>query len=65
MVGNSASSDVLPALAAGVLAVHVPAADTWEYDHGDVDHRHPLYVRVEQIGAVPGVLAPRFAAGDQ
>ncbi len=59
VIGNSAASDVLPALAVGVLAVHVPT-DTWEYDHGEVDPDHPLYVQVDQIESVPGVLAPRF-----
>jgi putative hydrolase of the HAD superfamily len=39
MIGNSPSSDVLPALEAGLSAVHVPHAAPWHRDAGHVDPR--------------------------
>jgi putative hydrolase of the HAD superfamily len=36
MVGNSVRSDVLPVLAVGAHAVHIPYAITWAHEH--VDH---------------------------
>lgn len=59
VVGNSAASDVAPALACGLLAVHVPA-ETWGYDVVPLDEGHPRYVRVPALEAVPGVLAAWF-----
>lgn len=35
MVGNSLRSDVLPALEAGALAVHIPYETTWAHEHLD------------------------------
>ncbi len=35
MVGNSLRSDVLPALDAGALAVHIPYETTWAHEHLD------------------------------
>ncbi len=35
MVGNSMKSDVLPALAAGAFAVHIPHGQTWELERAD------------------------------
>lgn len=37
MVGNSVRSDVLPVLALGGRAVHVPYHVTWELEHAEVD----------------------------
>jgi putative hydrolase of the HAD superfamily len=37
MVGNSVRSDVLPVLAVGAHAVHIPYAITWAHEHVD-DH---------------------------
>lgn len=56
VVGNSLSSDVQPALANGVWAVHVPA-DTWEYDHAPVNVAHPLYRQAGSLREVPVLLA--------
>jgi putative hydrolase of the HAD superfamily len=36
MVGNSPRSDILPVLAIGGWAVHVPAALSWSHEHDDV-----------------------------
>lgn len=40
MIGNSPRSDILPALAAGLGAVHIPHEDTWVHEHHDLEH-HP------------------------
>lgn len=37
MVGNSARSDIRPALELGLHAIHIPAADGWVYDQADLD----------------------------
>ena len=37
MVGNSVRSDVLPVMAIGGHAVHIPYHLTWEFEHVD-DH---------------------------
>jgi putative hydrolase of the HAD superfamily len=36
MIGNSPKSDINPALAAGLNAVHVPHCDTWILEHEEV-----------------------------
>ena len=37
MVGNSVRSDILPVLAIGARAVHIPAELVWAYEHADHD----------------------------
>lgn len=59
VVGNSAHSDIWPALAVGVAAYHVDV-HTWAYDHLPVDMSNPNYYRLEQIGDLPFLLAKRF-----
>lgn len=59
VAGNSLHSDIKPALAVGVAALHIPA-ETWAYDHGHVDLEHPLYTRVESVSELPAVVANRF-----
>lgn len=59
VIGNSARSDVAPALEVGVMAVHIPV-ETWAYDEHPLDTGHPCYVRVDSISHVPGTLAERF-----
>jgi len=36
MVGNSPRSDINPALAAGLNAVFIPHAKTWEFEHDEL-----------------------------
>jgi putative hydrolase of the HAD superfamily len=59
VVGNSVHSDIRPALAVGVLAVHVPA-ETWAYDHGRLDLSDPNYRMVERITEVSPLLSDLF-----
>ncbi len=54
MVGNSVRSDVLPVLAAGGHAVHVPYHVTWELEQVH-DHDEDV-VELDSIGELPGWL---------
>jgi putative hydrolase of the HAD superfamily len=57
MVGNSLRSDVLPIVALGGWAVHVPAALSWS--HEDVEVPEPIkgrYVEIEALDRLPDML---------
>jgi putative hydrolase of the HAD superfamily len=55
MVGNSLKSDILPVLALGALAVHVPAATTWAHEH--VEGVDPSgFATLEHLGQLPAWL---------
>jgi putative hydrolase of the HAD superfamily len=56
MVGNSVRSDVLPVLAIGGQAVHVPYHVTWAHEHADHDGDVPTF---ESVRELPGWLATR------
>lgn len=51
MIGNSVRSDVLPVLAIGGHAVHVPYHVTWEHEH--VDHHDEDVVELASLADVP------------
>ena len=57
MVGNSLRSDVLPALAAGSWAVHVPHELTWEYEHAEAPLEAPRFRRIETLAELPALIA--------
>lgn len=52
MIGNSLKSDVLPVLAVGGHAIHVPYHITWEHEvvESTIDHAH--FRQVQRIGEV-------------
>lgn len=57
MIGNSARSDVRPALELGLHTIHIPDVNGWEYDHVELDvpakaHFHVL----RSIKDVPAVI---------
>jgi putative hydrolase of the HAD superfamily len=54
MVGNSVRSDVLPVLAIGARAVHIPAELIWAYEHADHDGSVPTLSSIREL---PGWLA--------
>lgn len=56
MIGNSPRSDVLPALAAGLWAVFIPHAHTWEREEDRVDPHERLIV-AQTFSELPGVLS--------
>ncbi len=59
VVGNSAHSDIRPALAVGIAAFHLEV-DTWAYDHLHLDRSDPNYHRLERINDLPLLLSKRF-----
>ncbi len=55
MVGNSLRSDILPVVAIGGMAIHIPYQLTWAHEHVD-DYEELVYLTLEHIGELPGVL---------
>jgi len=51
MVGNSVRSDVLPVLAIGGRAVHVPYHLTWQHEHADHDGELPTLASIRDLPA--------------
>lgn len=56
MIGNSLKSDVLPVLALGGYAVHIPFHTTWEHER--ISHKvdHPNFKTLEKITDVLPIL---------
>jgi len=63
MVGNSLRSDVLPVLAAGGHAAHVPFEITWELEHADADPEADGYHHLGSLGELAPLL-DGLAVGD-
>ncbi len=57
MVGNSLKSDILPAIAAGSWAVHVPHELTWALEHADDPAEAPRFRRLRHLGELTGLVA--------
>jgi putative hydrolase of the HAD superfamily len=54
MVGNSLRSDIMPVVALGGHAVHIPYHITWEHEAVDsTEDRGMEYVELEHIGLLP------------
>ncbi len=51
MVGNSVRSDVLPVLAIGGRAVHIPYHLTWQHEHADHNGDVPTLPSIRQLPA--------------
>ena len=49
MVGNSVRSDVLPVLAIGGRAVHIPYHTTWAHEHADHDGSVPTLASIRDL----------------
>jgi putative hydrolase of the HAD superfamily len=74
MVGNSARSDIIPAIEAGFWGVHVPYATTWAHERADAPADSALYVELASIADLPAWIAgvesgprksaKRFSAGN-
>jgi putative hydrolase of the HAD superfamily len=59
MAGNSMKSDVLPALAAGAFAVHIPYVVTWAHELADAPEGHARYGTLERIAELPAWIEAR------
>lgn len=57
MVGNSMKSDVLPVLAAGGWAAHVPFDINWALEHAEPPQAHERFRTLPDLGALPALVA--------
>lgn len=57
MVGNSVRSDVLPVLALGARAVHIPYQVTWTHEAAEPPTAHDGYWAVERFADLPTLLS--------
>ena len=57
MVGNSIKSDILPALAAGAYAVHIPHELSWVLDRAETPKNAARFFTIETMAALPGLIA--------
>jgi len=63
MVGNSLKSDILPVVALGGCAVHVPHYTTWLHERVEPSEaERQQYHQIAHLGELPRLLAERFAA---
>lgn len=49
MVGNSIKSDILPVLALGGYAIHVPYHTTWVHEQVNQNVEHPNFINIKKI----------------
>lgn len=56
MVGNSVKSDILPVVALGASAVHIPFHTTWEHEIVKKDELELKYYELENIEDLPNLL---------
>jgi putative hydrolase of the HAD superfamily len=56
MASNSLRSDILPALAAGAFAAHIPYALVWAHEAADAPLGHPRFAELASITEVPAWL---------
>lgn len=56
MIGNSAKSDILPALAAGHWGFHIPYHLTWAAERAEIPDDAPRYRRLAAFTEVPSAL---------
>lgn len=57
MVGNSLTSDVVPALQAGGWGVYVPHDLTWVLEHAEPPVDEPRFRQLAHLGELPALLA--------
>jgi putative hydrolase of the HAD superfamily len=56
MVGNSIKSDILPALAAGAAAIHIPGRYEWEMEKADAPPESPRFFKASSFKNVSALL---------
>jgi putative hydrolase of the HAD superfamily len=56
MVGNSIKSDILPALAAGAAAIHIPGRYEWEMEKADAPPESPRFFKASSFKSVSALL---------
>ena len=60
MIGNSLRSDILPVVALGAHAIHVPYHLTWQHEHVDVPSSERTWREMTDITAVASWLAQNY-----
>ena len=65
MIGNSLRSDILPALAIGASAIHIPYKITWAHEDVKINQANESYVRLKDISEVFGWLEKHHNLGSQ
>lgn len=63
MIGNSAASDILPALQAGYWGIHIPYAVTWTHEQAEVPDDAPRFRRLTRVDEVPGLIGELAGSG--
>jgi putative hydrolase of the HAD superfamily len=63
MVGNSVRSDILPVLALGARAIHIPYHITWELEKAELDASLEGLSQARSIVEVPALLGDGAPAG--
>lgn len=61
MVGNSVRSDILPMLALGGWAAHVPYAISWGHEAANLPDQHPRLLQLQRIDELVAALPRRIA----
>ena len=56
MIGNSIKSDILPALAAGAAAIHIPGRYEWEMEKASAPPDSPRFVKASSFNKVSALL---------
>ena len=61
MIGNSLPSDIIPVLALGGTAIHIPADTTWAHEMvSDFDTRQPGFHKLEGLAQLPDFILNHF-----
>ena len=58
MIGNSIKSDILPVLALGGHAIHIPFHTTWAHEAADGNIDHPQFRKADHIHEIIPFLLP-------
>jgi putative hydrolase of the HAD superfamily len=53
MIGNSIKSDILPVLALGGRAIHIPYPLTWQHERAEVPENHPRFTLLDSMARLP------------
>lgn len=64
MIGNSMKSDMLPPLALGAWAIHVPYHTTWAHEEVEADPEEQCFFRVSRLADVMGLIPTGPATED-
>jgi putative hydrolase of the HAD superfamily len=57
MIGNSIKSDILPALAAGAAAIHIPGRYEWEMEKASTPPDGPRFFKASSFNKVSALLS--------